>query len=300
VTTLPFLEPAGRPAKPGARGGSEQARLPRPAPIVKWAGGKAGLLRQLEPLLPPGVERRRYVEPFLGGGAMFFHLGPKRALLSDINPALIATYQQVRDDVESVIAQLERLARNHSTEAYYRVRTSYNCAKNLSAAQRAAAFIYLNKTCFNGLHRVNRKGHFNVPLGRYARPGIANPAALRAASGELGRAELDCQPFESMLKKARPGDFIYMDPPYEPLSTSSNFTSYARDGFGPGDQGLLRDVFTELDRRGCKLMLSNSDVPVIRELYRRFRIDRVAALRAINCDACNRGRISELVIRNYG
>ena len=231
---------------------------------------------------------------------MFFHLKPRRALLGDINPALIATYQQVRDNVESVIGHLERLAHEHSSETYYRVRESYNYAGNLAAAHRAALFIYLNKTCFNGLHRVNRKGHFNVPVGRYARPGISNPAGLRAASRELARAEIDCQPFENLLRTARPGDFIYLDPPYQPLSPSSNFTSYARDGFDSDDQRLLRDVFTALDRRGCKLMLSNSDAPVIRDLYRRFRIERVAALRAINCDARNRGRISELVIRNYG
>ena len=230
---------------------------------------------------------------------MFFHLRPQRALLGDVNPALIATYQQVRDNVESVISHLERLAREHSSETYYRVRDIYNSAKNLAAAHRAALFIYLNKTCFNGLHRVNRKGHFNVPVGRYTRPGISNPAGLRAASRELGRAELGCQSFENLLRTARPGDFIYLDPPYQPLSPSSNFTSYARDGFSDKDQRLLRDVFSELDRRGCKLMLSNSDMPVIRDLYGRFRIDRVAALRAINCDARNRGRISELVVRNY-
>ncbi len=298
MNTLPAIETANQLAGQQSQSPAEES-LPPPSPILKWAGGKAGLLQQLRPLLPPGVERRRYVEPFLGGGAMFFHLRPRRALLGDINPALIATYQQIRDNVESVIGYLERLAQEHNPETYYRVRQTYNSAKNLAAAHRAALFIYLNKTCFNGLHRVNRKGHFNVPLGRYARPGISNPAGLRAASRELGRAELQCRSFENLLRTARPGDFIYLDPPYQPLSPSSNFTSYARDGFNGDDQRLLRDVFSELDRRGCKLMLSNSDVPVIRDLYQRFRIEMVAALRAINCDARNRGRISELVIRNY-
>jgi DNA adenine methylase len=274
--------------------------VPPPSPIVKWVGGKTRVLSQLTPLLPDGVELMRHVEPFVGGAALFFAQRPERALLADVNPQLIATYEAVRDDVDSLIEQLSRLSAAHGDERYYHVRHRYNHAQRLSAAERAAMFIYLNKTCFNGLHRVNRRGEFNVPAGRYRNPRILDAELLRSASAELARAELRCTSFEALLSYAKPGDFVYFDPPYEPASRTSNFTAYAQDGFGRDDQVRLRDVFNELDRRRCKLMLSNSDVPLIRELYAKFRIDTVAAPRAINCNATRRGLVSELVVRNYG
>jgi DNA adenine methylase len=270
-----------------------------PSPIVKWAGGKSRLLPQLLPLLPPAVERMRHVEPFAGGAALFFARRPPRALLCDVNPALIATYQAVRDSVEQVIVHLQRLSAAHSKQTYYQVRERYNRARKLERSERAATFIYLNKTCFNGLHRVNRRGEFNVPAGSYKNPRIVNESALRAASAELTRAQLRCDGFEGLLSTARPGDFVYLDPPYEPASDTANFTAYAQQGFGRKEQLSLRDVFAELDRRGCKLMLSNSDVPFIRELYCRFDIRRVSALRAINRDATKRGAVAEVVVRNY-
>jgi DNA adenine methylase len=273
--------------------------LPAPAPIVKWVGGKTGLLGQLVPLLPKGVELMRHVEPFVGGGAMFFRLRPERALLCDINESLIASYETIRDHVEEVVPFLNRLARRHSEQNYYAVRSRYNSATNCSLVERTAMFIYLNKTCFNGLHRVNQKGEFNVPAGRYNNPRIFDIDALRAASRQLLSAELRKQSFEGLLATAKPGDFVYFDPPYEPVSSTANFTSYTRNGFSQEDQIRLRDVFVELDRRKCHLMLSNSDVPFIRNLYKAFRVDKVAALRAINCDGRNRGRVSELVVRNY-
>ena len=241
----------------------------------------------------------RHVEPFVGGGAMFFARRPARALLCDINPALIATYQAVRDEVDSVIAVLERLAREHDARAYYGVRERYNRARKLDATERAAMFIYLNKTCFNGLHRVNQRGEFNVPMGRYKQPRILHADALRAASEQLGHAVLRCTGFETLLTTARPGDFVYFDPPYEPVSDTASFTAYAQDGFDRRDQLRLREVFAALDRRGCKLMLSNSDAPFIRELYRDFQLDWVSAARAINCNASKRGPVRELVVRNY-
>jgi len=240
----------------------------------------------------------RHVEPFFGGGALFFKRQPKRALVSDINPALINVYETVRDDVTSIIGHLERLKAGHGKEAYYEVRQRYNSVR-LDDAERAATFIYLNKTCFNGLHRVNRRGEFNVPAGRYKNPKILDPDGLRAASAALAKAEIRNQGFEGLLEGARPGDFIYFDPPYAPVSETANFTSYAREGFGADMQVKLRDVFRVLDRRGCKLMLSNSDVPFIRDLYRGFNIDTVAAPRAINCNANRRGKVSEVVVRNY-
>lgn len=270
-----------------------------PGPFLKWAGGKGRLLPQLEPLLPPGHELRRHVEPFFGGGAMFFARQPSRALVSDVNPNLITTYQAVQGDVEGVIERLSALAARHSSDAYYRVRERYNRAARIDEVERAAMFIYLNKTCFNGLHRVNARGEFNVPAGSYKNPRIVDGEGLRAASFALQGADIRCQPFDALLRDARPGDFVYLDPPYAPVSETANFTSYALGGFGAADQIRLRDVFRELDRRGCRLMLSNSDVPFIREIFAGYRIDVVMAARAINADASRRGPVAEVVVRNY-
>ena len=274
-------------------------------PIIKWVGGKGRLLSQLAPLLPPAAEERRHVEPFIGGGAMFFARRPERALLSDVNPELIGVYKAVRDDVDGVISELSRLASaGHAAEAYYGVRTRYNAERRARASKttqtsRAAMFVYLNKTCFNGLHRVNRSGEFNVPAGKYKNPRILDAENLRAASAALANADLRCAGFEELLGSARPGDFVYLDPPYVPASTTANFTAYAQDGFGPADQERLRDVYRELDRRGCRLMLSNSDVPAVRELYREWRIDVVMAPRAVSCDGAGRQSVAEVVVRNY-
>ena len=274
--------------------------LPAPAPIVKWVGGKGRLLAQLLPLLPSGVEHMRHVEPFAGGAAMFSRRRPGRALLCDVNESLVRTYRTVRDDVDSVIAELEPLARSHDKESYYATRERYNATRGVAAAARQAAmFIYLNKTCFNGLHRENRKGEFNVPMGRYKRPRILDVDGLRAASAQLASADIQSRSFEALLGSARPGDFVYLDPPYEPVSRTASFTSYAKGGFSQDDQRRLRDVFDELTRRGCKCMLSNSDVPFVRELYRRHRIDVVRAPRAVSCNARKRGAVDEVVVRNY-
>lgn len=276
----------------------QRAPLRAPAPFIKWVGGKGKLLDQLLPLLPPGAELMRHVEPFAGGGAMFFARRPGRAMLCDVNRALVDTYLAVRDEVEAVIDALGPLARAHGGETYYRVRERYNTKKG-TRAERAAMFVYLNKTCFNGLHRVNRKGEFNVPEGRYKNPRILDEEGLRAASAALAGADVVHTGFEALLAKARPGDFVYLDPPYEPVSRTSNFTSYAEEGFAQADQARLRDVYAELDRRGCKLMLSNSDVPFIRELYSKWRIDVIAAPRNVSCDPTKRGPVSEVVVRNY-
>jgi len=269
-----------------------------PAPFLKWAGGKGRLLAQLLPLLPPGVEARRHAEPFFGGGAMFFARRPGRALLADVNGELIAAYEMVRDRLDEVLRALAPHAEAHDPEHYYRVRDRYN-ARLGSPPERAAMFIYLNRTCFNGLHRVNRRGEFNVPAGRYRNPRILDPEGLRVASAALQGATLRCADFEALLVDARPGDFVYFDPPYHPVSGTARFTDYATGGFRDDDQVRLRDVFRVLDRRGCKLMLSNSDVPFIHDLYRGYPIDLVAAPRAINSDRTRRGPVTEVVVRNY-
>ena len=281
-------------------------QIPAPSPtdpFIKWVGGKRRLLPQLEPLMPPGVERRRHVEPFVGGGAFFFAQAPRDALLCDVNPALVTTYEAVRDELDSVISGLAALARRHGKESYYAVRERYNAArtgkKSVSKASQAAMFIYLNKTCFNGLHRVNRKGEFNVPMGRYKNPRILDEDRLRSASASLQSAQIRCEGFEGLLRTAKPGDFIYLDPPYEPVSRTASFTGYAKNGFSQDDQVRLRDVFAALDKRGCKLMLSNSDVPFIRELYADWPTHLVQAARAVNSDASGRGKVSEVVVTSY-
>ncbi len=280
--------------------GRDQDLGKRAAPILKWAGGKGRLLSELEARLPSGDQIRRHVEPFFGGGAFFFGRRPDRAVIADVNPSLVGTYCAVRDDVEEVIRRLMPLAARHSIENYYRVRDRYNQAKNVEAPDRAAMFIYLNKTCFNGLHRVNKKGQFNVPAGRYKNPTILNADALRAASALLARAEIRNDGFESLLRYAKPGDFVYLDPPYAPVSETANFTAYALGGFGTAEQEKLADVYRALDKRGCRLMLSNSDVPLIRDLYEGFLVEQIMAPRAINSKGSRRGRVAEVIVRNYG
>jgi DNA adenine methylase len=270
-----------------------------PEPFVKWAGGKRALLPQLIPLLPERAAFRRYHEPFAGGGAMFFYLQPESATLSDVNAQLVETYRCVQRDAESLIARLGELQRSHSTEHYYSVRSRYNASIGAHASlDRCADFVYLNRTCFNGLHRVNRRGEFNVPVGRYVDPRVVDAPALRATSRALQGVSLQHASFGSSLDSARPRDFVYFDPPYEPLPGRKCFTQYDAP-FGPAEQDALADVYRELDRRGCKLMLSNSATPANRSRYRGYRIVEVLAPRSIGRDGSSRGPVTELVVINY-
>lgn len=264
------------------------------APFLKWVGGKRQLLEQFAPFFPAPGSYATYHEPFVGGGAVFFRLLPPRAILSDTNADLIEAYQVVREHVESVI----RLLRKYPNESafFYEIRALDPAS--LSPAQRVARLIYLNRTCYNGLYRVNSRGRFNVPFGRYADPGICNASNLRAVSKVLSGVTLRVQPFEAVLDAAVPGDFVYFDPPYHPLSATAYFTSYTKDAFGAEHQRRLAQVFRELDARGCRVMLSNSDTPLIRELYRGCRIEQVLAARAINSRADRRGKISEVLVLN--
>ena len=278
--------------------------LPKPQPFLKWAGGKGQLLDQYEPYLPR-TPMRGYYEPFVGSGAVFFHLH-RRGLfettcLSDLNTELLTCYRVVRDHVEDLITRLREHKARHSRDYYYAVRSRDRDPSWADAwpVERAARLIYLNKTCYNGLWRVNSRGHFNVPMGRYVNPGIANADRLRAASRALQGVELAISGFETVTEKASSGDFVYFDPPYHPLSKTASFTSYARDDFGEDDQRKLARVFAALDRRGCRVMLSNSDTPFVRELYHGFRIETVTARRAINSAKGKRGAITEVVVLNY-
>lgn len=267
------------------------SKLPRP--FLKWAGGKSRLLPQYVPYFPKSF--KAYYEPFLGGGALFFHLLPQRAVLRDVNAELINAYCSVRDDVVRLIELLQHHALNHDQSYYYEMR-SRQFTNNL---ERAARFIYLNKTCYNGLYRENSRGQFNVPIGRYKNPQICPEKLLLSASDHLRNARIEAGNFDLVLHEADAGDWVYFDPPYYPISATSNFTAYSRYAFGEAEQIRLRDTFAKLAYQGVKVMLSNSDCDFIRELYRDFSMFPIAANRVINSHADKRGKISELLIVSY-
>jgi DNA adenine methylase len=276
-------------------------RYVTPRPFLKWVGGKGQLLDELLKRVGQAEPFERYHEPFIGGGALFFELarqqrlGRKRAFLSDNNPNLIDAYLGVRDHLDELIQRLKAHKSKHSETYYYEVRAQV--PRELPA--RAARIIYLNKTGYNGLYRENSKGNFNVPFGRYKNPTICDEVNLRAASQVLQRARIEVRHFESVLKVSKPGDLVYFDPPYWPLSLTSSFTSYAQAGFGEDSQRLLAKVFEELTGKGVKALLSNSMTPFIQELYEPFKIQTVLAARAVNSRANGRGKIEEALVRNF-
>jgi DNA adenine methylase len=266
-------------------------------PFLKWAGGKGRLIEQYHPYFPKRF--RHYYEPFLGGGAIFFHVHDRcrYALLADLNEELVNVYRCIRDDVEAVISLLAHHQEHHCHTYYYELRAQTQLA---SATQRAARLIYLNKTCFNGLYRENSKGHFNVPMGRYKKPRVCDIPTLRQAAAALQHTEIRCESFtESVHWAQRSDDLVYFDPPYHPISATSNFTGYNRYGFTAKDQERLQQTFVQLAASGVKVMLSNSDCPFIRDLYEDFYIHEIQASRAINSNAKRRGKISELLITSY-
>ena len=245
------------------------------------------------PLLPKSWGR--YFEPFVGGGALFFALRPRNAVLTDSNAELVNVYRVVRDKLEALIEELSK--HPYDKDHYYEVRAQD--PRTLTDVEAAARMIYLNKTAFNGLYRVNKSGRFNVPFGRYSNPKICDRPRLRAASEALRGVVVAQRDFSEVVHFTRPGDFVYFDPPYVPRSATSNFTNYASGGFGLEQQRRLAQIFRELDRAGVKVMLSNSDTDLVRSLYHDFRIDTVLARRAVNSKASARGPITEVVVRNY-
>ena len=269
--------------------------------FLKWAGGKSQLIEQFESLIPPSFSK--YCEPFVGSGAVFFHvksnLKPDKVILSDINEELINCFIAVRDNPYELIELLFNHKNNHSKEYYYAIRSiEYN---RLNSIERAARLIYLNKSCFNGLYRVNSRGEFNVPFGDIHNPRIYDKNMLLQASQLLQSVELRVMTFEKVLDLAERNDFIYLDPPYFPLSKTSSFTKYSKGDFSLMEQKRLAEVFRMLDSRGSLVMLSNSDHPVVRELYEDYMnyTVMVRAKRMINSVGNRRGPINEMVIRNY-
>jgi DNA adenine methylase len=265
------------------------------APFLKWAGGKQRLLPQYTPFFPPKDVIGHYYEPFVGSGALFFYWQPRPSTLADRNAHLIELYRVVQQNVEALIEAL----RPHQNDAdyYYAIRAQDPAL--LSPVERAARLIYLNKTCYNGLYRENSKGKFNVPFGRYKNPKICDAPRLRAASRALQGVELVVGDFEAVTETAVAGDFIYFDPPYVPLSTTSSFTSYSKHGFGLDDQKRLAQTVRRLTQKGVLVMLSNSSAPLIYELYQGCRLVEVQARRNINSKAHKRGPVKELLVLNY-
>jgi DNA adenine methylase len=271
-------------------------------PFLKWVGGKQQLLTQLEPLFP--TKFRRYFEPFVGGGAVFFHLWNtqlinSQAFLFDNNPELVNAYLVTRDKVGALILALKVHQRLHSSAYYYRIRELDREKDRLSDVEKAARTVYLNRTCYNGLFRVNSKGQFNVPIGSYASPQILLEPVIRAASAALQGVAIEVKDFRTTVKAARRSDFFYFDPPYDPLTKTASFTSYTAENFGEEDQRALAETVKALSEKGVHIMLSNSKTPLILELYKGFRIETVQAKRAVNSDASRRGCIEEVVVLNY-
>lgn len=266
-------------------------------PIIKWAGGKRQLMFELLKNMPKTYNR--YFEPFIGGGALFFELQPENAYISDVNEELTNLYSIIKNNPNELIEDLKK--HEVSKEYFLQIRSvdRDNKYKKLNDIQRASRFIYLNRTCFNGLYRVNSQGQFNVPFGHYKNPRIVDEHNLLNCSKLLQKIEIKNTDFSEILNHVKKGDFVYFDPPYVPLNDTSSFTSYTKDGFDIDMQFKLRDVCYELDSMGVKFLLSNSDTPLVNELYENYNIKKVFASRAINANANGRGKITEVLVRNY-
>jgi DNA adenine methylase len=260
-------------------------------PFLKYVGGKSKLISEIIKFIPSNFNT--YLEPFVGGGALFFHLQPKQSILNDSNSRLIRTYWAIQNNPEAVIEILSSM--EHSKETFENLRKNKDI--DLCADEFVAVWmLYLNKTCYNGLYRVNQKNEFNVPFGSYKNPTICDSERLRKASESLQGANLYNKDFREILLLAQPGDFVYCDPPYVPLSTTSNFTSYSDKKFTIKDQEDLRDLFFQLKSQGVNILLSNSSAPIVYEMYQGTNIVEIDCHRAINCDGNKRGKIKELLI----
>jgi len=268
---------------------------PDAKPFLKWVGGKRQLLSRLVDHAPKPAEIGTYYEPFLGGGALFFHLRPVRAVLSDSNARLIRAYCGLRDDVDGVIDRLTTYRHLHDKHFFLKMRSLDVDA--LSDAGVAAWLIYLNRTAYNGLYRVNSKNLFNVPFGDYKNQMSCDEENLRACARILGRAtKIEVRDFAEAVKDATPGDFVYFDPPYASLTTTSKFTDYTKEGFGDQDQIRLRDVAQDLKSRGVRVLVSNSSAERVSKWYKKFTRVSVGARRSVNCKPGSRGLVQELLI----
>jgi len=261
------------------------------SPFLKWVGGKSQLLNELQKYIPQSYNK--YIEPFVGGGALFFNLSPETAIINDSNEELINAYKVVRDDVGSLIELLRTY--DYEKDFYYQMRAK--SPQGLSGIERAARLIYLNKTCFNGLYRVNKKNEFNVPIGRYSNPTICDEDKLIAASKALQNTVIECGDYREVLTRyASRGDLVYIDPPYHPISDYSDFKRYTKEFFYKEDQVVLRDFIRQLKAKGCFVIASNSHCDFILDLYKDFDIKIVSAKRYINKIAERRNNVNEVII----
>lgn len=269
------------------------------APFLKWVGGKRQLMPAIKELIPKNYTN--YYEPFIGGGAVLFDLQPKNAVINDFNEELINVYQTIKENPEELISDL-KTHRNESDYFYdLRALDREDNFENLSNIKKASRVIYLNKTCYNGLYRVNNSGEFNSPFGRYKNPNIVNETTIRAVSKYLNTNKITILngDFEEALKGIKKGSFVYFDPPYHPVSASSNFTGYVQGGFDMYEQVRLRDLCNKLNEKEINFLLSNSATQFIEDLYKDYKISYVKANRSINSNAKKRGEIDEVLIRNY-
>lgn len=271
-------------------------------PLLKWAGGKRQLLHELVSRIP--VRYGTYWEPFLGGAALFFSLSENRErpnfVLSDINPILCGFYETVRDRPTELIDFIGSIEFGNTSCGYYEARARFNRLNvNAHAIEKSGLLLYLNRHCFNGLYRVNSKGEFNVPFGSYITPRMPSGETIIEASRCLEGTAIMCGDFQDVLSGASGGDFVYLDPPYEPISSSSSFTAYSMNGFDRGQQTRLSSFLNELDRKGVKFMLSNSGSTSLEELYSSFNIVPVEARRNINSKGSGRGSVREILVTNY-
>lgn len=271
------------------------------APFLKWVGGKRQLVPEIKKILPKGMARLVYYEPFIGGGALLFELQPGRAVINDYNEELVNVYRVIKDHPEELIEDLRK--HENTAEYFYEIRSIDRTAlfDNLTEIERASRIIYLNKTCFNGLYRVNNAGEFNVPFGKYKNPNIVNKPVIKAVSRYLNTADIQILngDYEEALADIPLNSFVYFDPPYYPISESSNFTGYVQGGWAKNDQIRLRNVCDSLNERGIKFLLSNSSADFIKDIYSNYDIHIVKATRSVNSDSTKRGQIDEFLIRNY-
>jgi DNA adenine methylase len=275
-------------------------------PFLKWAGGKRQLLPEIVKYVPKLTSKHTYYEPFIGGGALLFELQPPKAVINDSNKELINCYKVIRDSLDELMEELSKDKYSNSETSYYEMRDLDRSTKkyaSLSEVEKAARIIYLNKTCYNGLFRVNSQGQFNVPFGRYKNPNFLDDAVLRAVNKYLNSNDITLlnQDFAEAVKDAKRGDFVYLDPPYDPVSETASFTGYDVNGFNRDEQERLKEEFDALHKRGCKVMLSNSCTDFIMDLYKDYQdtIIKVRATRSINSNALKRGMVDEVLVLNY-
>jgi DNA adenine methylase len=270
-------------------------------PFLKWVGGKRQLIEQIKPCLPKDISKLKYIEPFLGGGAMYFHLQKKHAVINDANSDLILAYHVVKDHLNELIDSLKK--HENTASYFYKIREldRLDGFNKLSNIERASRLIYLNKTCFNGLYRVNNSGEFNSPFGHYKNPNIVNEPVLKAVSSFLHDADVQILNVDYAVAASLADDktFVYLDPPYHPVSNGSSFTGYVQGGWREEEQVRLKETCDELNEKGVKFLLSNSSSKFILDLYKNYSISTVRANRAINSIGDGRGAIDEVLIRNY-